>query len=1440
MLKISILKVENPSCIWGRAVWGCGGDANTAEQYDNLLVQMNLFYHDFTQDHRNLKPTSLEEGQVCVVYWSVMKSWCRAVVESVIMDSRSCHARCLLVDHGERLVVPSEQIRVAVQKFLKLPFWVRRFHLARIKPTTLRVSVHEEKAVLIPSSQWDSSATLYLHNLLKVSTQTEVVLLESESRSTAIELYLTVGNIKICVNDDLVAKKFAYFIRESADSGWLDEVDRFPITVSSNILNQTVCTTSNKPTAQIQPPPVMSQGLAAAGTGDWLMAAPTPESQQPELKTCEEGCRSKVTEEQLSPGSRSKNGSDSAAAAAESESSEDTDSSLAADLANNLSLFRLLKFLNPGSRYQQAAPCVSQHEELKDRHPGETTAAFSTCTGQEVCIPSYNSESVTPHRDPLHSMSGRSGAEGLRENGQVEYLADEETSSSRSVDSGPTEKTWRSEEDWLCSRLLEWLNPEPLNADPDAADNVVVPRDPRKTGILVHSVLPVDPCTSLDDAPITDSLCWVLRRKQYSALSPVDGYSWPAVARGCSTLIVSHDADQPRSYLPPLLTHILLNSIFISSTSAGPIAVLLCPGWEKVQAVYDQLEELKVNTTLHPLIVLLGVGKDEAKAVRIPKNCLLMVSTPFSFIRMLSSHRFLFLRLHHLVLDEADQLFALAPDEMGTILQHFHKVTSTQNGSSPKQLVAVAKRWTGHMEGLLANHMLYPCIVITLPEEAALYGNVQQITLMTLETSKINVLLGALDFKPDVGQKTLIVASSAQEVEDVFKVMSTKSGFWLKTHEGLTHEFDFVIQQWRKDIGRGTHVLLVTTNECLQCLGITDANCVVHYDFPTSPKIFGSRLFCMADNFRNLSARKSLLDHMGSCPHPARSVLLISERNTCHVIGLLRYLVRTKSPLPPELLSFAEGIHVAREEQKIDRPLCSYLKSFGVCRYRSVCPERHRLLSRLDQSVLPASGVVETASMFYGRIVKKEDGGFTSMASEMTSYFADKKPGAKELLEGGLYAVQEDDVFHRVKILSVPDRGDRLFFSVYVRFIDVGKEEEVKSHQILQLPEQFHSLPGQAVEIVVCRVKPVDGEIDWHPKVTRAISQKIRGLQHRARAVFSLGNTIFVDPMVRVTQLPGVKTVINEYKVHSEILNTRMGVSNPEHLDLLRALHQETKSGSGEEAGHISRAADGPVSLEVRIKAEEDVLAQVLRSAEDSGLADLPPLEPCEPLGPVSLVIRSPVPSPPAAEPHLHPVCDQKSLPAIRAAIGQEDAHAADPKSAQQMMRNRDGGELPTPCENGDAESNSQQVISTNEAGCPDSRKSFHPQVRWFQTSDSAIVTMKLMNPESQRCDFSPDRVVYSGRVNGRSYRADLELHGNIAADRCCWEIKSNEPVLKLVKQQQGHWERLTRNKNIFVSYDMEHLEEDEDAIPNGPRFVENTGGEGNWYVNSESGSESD
>lgn len=56
---------------------------------------------------------------------------------------------------------------------------------------------------------------------------------------------------------------------------------------------------------------------------------------------------------------------------------------------------------------------------------------------------------------------------------------------------------------------------------------------------------------------------------------------------------------------------------------------------------------------------------------------------------------------------------------------------------------------------------------------------------------------------------------------------------------------------------------------------------------------------------------------------------------------------------------------------------------------------------------------VKTASVFCGRIVRKDDTAFQNMAAEMAVYYGDKKPVAKELLEGHLYAVQVDKEIHR-------------------------------------------------------------------------------------------------------------------------------------------------------------------------------------------------------------------------------------------------------------------------------------------------------------------------------------------------------------------------------------------------------------------------------------------
>lgn len=107
----------------------------------------------------------------------------------------------------------------------------------------------------------------------------------------------------------------------------------------------------------------------------------------------------------------------------------------------------------------------------------------------------------------------------------------------------------------------------------------------------------------------------------------------------------------------------------------------------------------------------------------------------------------------------------------------------------------------------------------------------------------------------------------------------------------------------------------------------------------------------------------------------------------------------------------------------------------------------------------------------------------------------------------------------------------------------------------------------------------------------------------------------------------------------------------------------------------VCRLGEGPTSLQAVIKAEEEVLAEAFRASEVSQLDDPPRLEPCEQLSPVSSVIQPVVPAPPvlliaaAVEPHPVPMCEEESLLASQEPRGRRNSHAADLKSAEQMMR---------------------------------------------------------------------------------------------------------------------------------------------------------------------------
>ncbi|KFV19975.1 Tudor domain-containing protein 12, partial [Tauraco erythrolophus] len=645
-----------------------------------------------------------------------------------------------------------------------------------------------------------------------------------------------------------------------------------------------------------------------------------------------------------------------------------------------------------------------------------------------------------------------------------------------------------------------------------------------------------------------------------------ESYCWPPVARGCDIVAISHQGNDPFLYIPPLLTFLQLGSCYEALPNrGGPLALIVCPGWKKAQLVFDLLKTYRrCSRQLHPMLIILGQNKGEAGSMKI-QGCEVVVTTPYSLLRLFEHHSLLFYRLCHLVLDEVEILFSEATQQVLTILDYYKKAIITEKREySPHQIIAVGTRWNKHIAYLIKEYMKDPYVVITAMEEASIYGNVQQVVHLCTNSERTAVLLKILDFTRNNLQKVLVFTNSVNEAEMVHEALKSNSIFSLKIHKESESNFKHILEQWIKRYSSGSHVVLVLTDDCLQSLGITDATCVIHFSFP-SARIFGQRLHSMSNNFCNVSKDSSVDQEYTN----AKSVILLTENSACDALGILRYLQHAEAEIPPELHDFTTKMLEAEEDKKFSRPLCTYLKTFGICKNRTMCPDRHQIILQIDVpqnipdkitvtrgcvTILPLH--IVNATNYFGRIVDKEKDPYTILAEEINEYF--KKPSNKICVKNveklAVYGLCEKMLFHRVQVVEISPKEEKLFFSVRIKYIDEGRTGQVQSHQLLDLPARFQHLPPQAVEFVVCRVKPIDNEIEWNPKVTEYIHYKIKGKLHEAKIVHALGNTAWIDPMVGIELLADLKVSINEYNVRSEILSTGLGTDNPEHLTQLQKL----------------------------------------------------------------------------------------------------------------------------------------------------------------------------------------------------------------------------------------------------------------------------------------------
>ncbi|XP_038662484.1 putative ATP-dependent RNA helicase TDRD12 isoform X2 [Scyliorhinus canicula] len=1085
MIEIFIIKVEDPGCFWGRITNGFSDLVENANQYERLEEKMNQLYHRSHEDLEEIKLPVLEQGQICAIYCHELRCWCRAILKSLVSSGSSYLAECFLVDYAKHILVKAKDVRRAVDSFWKLPYRAKRFSLFGIQPMTLHIDVCEEKAKIGPAVKWDSAAIQYFQRISLESEVVEAKLQGAAGDTFAVQLYLTLNDETVCLNDDLVAKFFACYISPKNQN------------LAKNLKSSSEVSSVS---CQKEEAPV-KKNIGHAALALWSETV-----QGTALTILNQGNEGSAGQEAVSQCLQSR---------------------------ENLSCENLNK------------QCSKTTVSISSSKPVESVKTFSPC--------------------PLEKQSD---CKKTRFYFHGEMRKDKKISTAMQ----------KYDEIPASTRLLQFLNPDPLNTKNELEFHLQQPSHKMAfdlwNGVLVHSYNKLSPCRSMEMSPVSLDLKKELYKIKTGIPNIVQSYCWPAIGRGCDLVAVSKKGDDPLLYIPPLLTFLRLPSVYSCQPRRNlPLAIIICPGRQKAHFVCQVLMDLtRFSRPLSLSLILVGQDPEETKKMKLTKACDVVVTTPHSLIRILQVHCLFFIRLSHLVLDRVDVLFEEAMDEMTTILQSFREATNVpERRSTLQQLIAVGKHWTKQMGSLVKENQSDPYVVITAMEEAALYGNVHQVVQVCLDCEKTSFLLTMLDFTSEILQKTIIFTNCAEEVDHVFKALGSNSNFCMKVHEGMSIHVSNVMEQWNKKFNPGTHVILVTTDNYLNALRITDATCVIHYHFPPSWDIFGARLCCMVDNFDNLIVEGSTLQ--------SQSIILLTDKDAPQASSILHYLERTDAKVPKELYTFISDLNNI-DAICYDKSLCKYLKAYGICRENKTCPSRHRLHRDVDkprclsgEKKLPASGYVEItptcisdATSYYGRIIhhrsKWEDPpvsmeeDYLMLLKDMADYYSEenhRKP-VEQLVVSALYGLEEK-TYSRVQLIALSQKTESAVLSnARIKYIDIGQTGQVMQKQLLELPAKFQGLPPQVVEFIICRVKPIDNEMDWNPQVSRFIKQKISNKSLNAKIVLALGNTLWLNTVVHMAKLTDLKTTILEYNIRSEIMNSGFGTDNAEHIEQLKEL----------------------------------------------------------------------------------------------------------------------------------------------------------------------------------------------------------------------------------------------------------------------------------------------
>ncbi|XP_014677019.1 PREDICTED: putative ATP-dependent RNA helicase TDRD12 isoform X5 [Priapulus caudatus] len=690
-------------------------------------------------------------------------------------------------------------------------------------------------------------------------------------------------------------------------------------------------------------------------------------------------------------------------------------------------------------------------------------------------------------------------------------------------------------------------------------------------GVLVHGEKPLQPISYLSQASFHKDIKSRLNALGFMNPERIQKYCWPAILRGRNVVALSHSGNI-LAYLLPLLTQIQQSNVHKQLPMGnGPLAIIMTSSWKTALAIYDCCEKICEGIVQHArALVVYGGGQEENQIVSLINGCELLVTTPYSLERMLQKSHTNLDRLCYLVLHDADVLVEEFTEKVKSLMSRFAAVLKQRPSNCiPLQILCFGVYWTPGVANFLQVYMPEPLVIITSMVEAAVYARVKQnVQVCTAENRSVE-LNGILRNLTDIQKRVIIFVNNEQDVNDLRQLVSSQidsNDSILVAVGAMAHNnIQDLRREWLEAGSKGTgRVFLLLSNTNIHLMLITDANLVIHWDLD-SKIMFGNRLGCMQSHFAPQLVKGA---PVASCS----SVVFVTPVSAVTMELLLK---RLRQPVPAKLAELVAGVREGREDNKAWSELCAYMKAFGSC-HQHVCSQRHVLFKSVDTpgarpyyAKLPKTGIVKIFVVevidvchFFVRILEyhsgldpavKMGGTYEELIMDLDMYYAVQANcealGVPQL--GDLCVLKDEKgIPHRARVdrflSEEPTKGKD---TLRVHYVDDGPYRTVMVKQLLKLADRFSTIPFQAVEVFICCVKPDDNDMDWPAGANMEVHKLVYRQQLDGMIRMTLGNTLWLEPLVKRNYLPSIKVFTNEFNVRKEILKQGLGVDNPSHLE---------------------------------------------------------------------------------------------------------------------------------------------------------------------------------------------------------------------------------------------------------------------------------------------------